>query len=177
MAVVASVLTTNEIMISLADIHQGMTDYKKAEQGDLSPTENFFQSALNMSDEQYENFKFINGILFDAVTMTAGTVNISKLFDGVSKCAVKKLARGVTMAAIQGGKSVLGQIEATGKVNLFSLAIDSVIGGISGVAGGTAGRYAAAGVGSMGARLGLSGIISPNSTSFVQSVTNAPVWD
>ena len=155
-AVVASVLTTNEIMISLADIHQGMTDYKKAEQGDLSPTENFFQSALNMSDEQYDSFKFINGILFDAVTMTAGTVNISKMFDGISKCAVKKLARGVTMATIQGGKSILGQIETTGKVNLFSLAIDSVIGGISGVAGGTAGRYAAAGVGSLGARLGLS---------------------
>ncbi len=128
-AAVAYILTTNEIMISAADIHQGMTDYNKAEQGDLSPTENFFQSALNMSDGQYENFKFINGILFDAVTMTAASVNISKLFGKISNCNVKKLARGMTMFAFQGGNSILSQIEKTGKIDLFSLAADSVIGG------------------------------------------------
>ncbi len=154
-AAVAALLTANEIMFSVADIHQGITDYKKAEEGDLSPTENFFQSALNMNDEQYENFKFYNGIFFDVVMMTATSVNVSNMFGNISNCAVKKLARGLTMFSVRGGQSILSQLETTGRVDLFTLAVDSAIGCISAVAGGTVGAYSAAGVGKLGASFGL----------------------
>lgn len=47
-------------------------------------------------------------MLFDAVTMTATTVNLStKAFSGISNCTTRQLTRGSTMMAVQGGKSVL----------------------------------------------------------------------
>ena len=80
-------------------------------------------------------------MLFDAVTMTATTVNLStKAFSGISNCTTRQLTRGSTMMAVQGGKSVL-------------FLLNSAIGGVAGITGGLAGNYAVSGLGAMGIKL------------------------
>ncbi len=157
-AVAASVIATNQVMSSASNICQGRENYRKANQGDMDLAKNNFQSMLGMSDKQYAAFQFWNNMLFDAVTMTATTVNLStKAFSGISNCTTRQLARGSTMMAVQGGKSVLDQFGANknveGKTLIKTFLLNSAIGGVAGITGGLAGNYAVSGLGAMGIKL------------------------
>ena len=140
-AAIVAVTATNRVMADVSEIKQGATDWEKANRGDLSRTENMFQSALGLSDEQYKTFMAVNNMVFDVVTMSAASVNISNMaFKGISNCTVKALAKGASMMTVNVGKSAIDQFAQTGKVDPKTLAINAGIGFVAGGLGGFAGN-------------------------------------
>lgn len=153
-ALVVAFSASNRVMSDVAEIHHGVTEWSKADRGDLSETDNLFQTTLGMSDAEYAKFIAINNFVFDVVSMSAITVNISSIaFSNISNCTVKAMAKMASMGAISGGKSVIDEFAATGGFNLQKFLINTAIGSISGGLGGFMGNAAIKAIGKAGYQL------------------------